>query len=132
MIIEAKKERALKEILVIAAALSVRDPRERPAEKQAHADQMHAKFKDPRSDFLSYLKLWDTYHATWKTVKTQNKMRKFCKEHFLSYIRMREWIDIHKELLSILEDLGGYTINKAHADYDSIHRSIVRANGGSP
>jgi ATP-dependent helicase HrpA len=125
MIIEAKKEKALREVLVIASALSVRDPRERPAEKQAQADQMQAGFKDPESDFLSYLRLWDAYHDTWKTLKTQNQMRKFCKKHFLSYIRMREWIDIHQEIASILADLGGYPVNKAPADYDSIHRSIV-------
>lgn len=125
MILEAKKERALREVLIIASALCVRDPRERPAEKQALADQAHAAFNDPRSDFLSYLKLWDAYQDASVTFKSQNKMHRFCKAHFLSYARMREWIDIHQEISAILNELGGYPVNTDPADYGAVHRAIL-------
>lgn len=125
MIIEAKKESALREVMIIASALSVRDPRERPSEKQTQADQMHATFKDPQSDFISYLRMWDAFHNVRKTRKSRNAMRKFCKEHFLSYIRMREWIGIYQEITSILTGIRGYAINTNPADYDAIHRAVV-------
>lgn len=83
MIIEARKEGCVHDIAVIASALTVQDPRERPMEKAAHADQMHARFKDVGSDFVTLLNLWNSYHRSWETLKTQNRIRKFCREHFL-------------------------------------------------
>ena len=108
MLIEAKKEGVIREVAVIAAALSVQDPRERPMELEAKADEMHSRFKEPKSDFLTFLKIWNDYHETWEKFKTQNQMRKFCKTHFLSFNRMREWQDIHEQILTILDELGEY------------------------
>ena len=82
MVIAAKEEMALREVLIIAAALSIVDPRERPFDKQAEADGMHKKFSVPGSDFLSFVRLWDAYQQEWSSLKTQNRMRKFCKEHY--------------------------------------------------
>ncbi|MGA1825507.1 MAG: ATP-dependent RNA helicase HrpA [bacterium] len=125
MIIEARKEDVVSEIIIIASALSIQDPRERPAEKQGLADEMHSRFMVPESDFLSLLKIWDAYHDTLERLKTQNQMRKFCNSHFLSYRRMREWRDIHEQISIILKEEGGYPMHKIHANYDRIHRAIL-------
>ena len=104
MILEARKEGCLPEIVVIAAALAIQDPRERPAEKEAQADQAHARFKDPASDFSALLTLWRRSYESGDSPKTENRLRRFCREHFLSYRRMREWRDIHDQILSILAE----------------------------
>lgn len=126
MILAAKEESALREVLVIAAALSIVDPRERPFDKQAEADSMHKKFVVPGSDFLSFVKLWDAYQQEWDSLKTQNKMRKFCKEHFLSYTRMQEWHDVHQLLYETVVKMNGFYQNmKATASADAVHRSLL-------
>lgn len=125
MVLSARKEGALREVKIIASALSIVDPRERPFDKQAEADLMHKKFRDQASDFLLYVNLWDAYQNEWKTLKTQNKMRKFCKEHFLSYIRMQEWHDVHQQLHETLHHLKKYHENTDPAHYDAIHRSVL-------
>ncbi len=104
MLMEARENGCLDEITVIAAALSIQDPRERPTEKQAEADAKHAKFADPESDFAALLNIWRRYHETWEKVKTQSQMRKYCKENFLSFKRMREWRDVRHQLRAILEE----------------------------
>ena len=116
---------ALAEILIIAAALSIQDPRERPFEKASEADERHKAFMDPRSDFLTYLNLWQEYHDKWEQLQTQNKMRKFCRQHFLSYTRMREWCDLHRELTAILKDQKKLRLRRDPAEYDSIHKAIL-------
>jgi ATP-dependent helicase HrpA len=103
MILQARTEKALREVLVIAAGLSVQDPRERPLDKQQQADAAHRRFRHPDSDFLTLLNIWDTYHDEFERL-TQAKLRRFCHEHFLSYTRMREWRDIHAQLLDVLEE----------------------------
>ncbi len=130
MIIEAKKEGCVQDMAVIASALTVQDPRERPVEKASHADQMHARFKDAGSDFVSLLTLWNAYHRSWDTLKTQNKMRKFCREHFLSYPRMDEWRHIHQQISLILKELGIANSNSTkeaspETRYAGIHRSVL-------
>lgn len=130
MMLEAKKEGCVSEVAVIAAALSIQDPRERPIEKAAQADQMHAPFKDPESDFITLLNIWNRYHKTWGTLKTQNKMRKFCNRHFLSFVRMREWRDIHEQITRILGEHGikADTVRKREpleSRYAGIHRAIL-------
>jgi len=95
----------LREVLIIAAALSVQDPRERPMDKQELADQAHAPFRDESSDFLGYLKLWNWYHQTAREVSS-SKLRKLCQENFLSFVRMREWHDIHQQLLALTTEMG--------------------------
>lgn len=131
MILEAEKEGCLKEVAVIASALSIQDPREWPAEKLEEARRMHEPFKHPASDFMTLLNIWDRFHETWTALKTQNRMRAFCREHFLSFRRMREWIDLHGQISEILEELGlsAGEPQKEMPDhrtlYGGIHRAIL-------
>jgi ATP-dependent helicase HrpA len=131
MILEAMKEGCLKEIVVIAAALSIQDPRERPVEKEAQADQAHKSFKDPASDFSFLLSLWRRAFGRDKTVKTQNGLRRFCRDHFLSYRRVREWRDIHDQILTVLTEQGlfakgeGAQAKEGEEFYAILHRSIL-------
>ena len=130
MILEAQEEGCVHDVAVIASALSIQDPRERPLEKAGQADQKHTRFKDPDSDFITLLNIWNYYHRSWETLRTQNKMRKFCKEHFLSFVRMREWHHIHQQLSSILEEQGikdqnQYSDRPGENRYACIHRSIL-------
>ena len=97
MILAAREEDVLHDVLIIAAALSVQDPRERPMEFQDAADQAHAKFRDESSDFLTFLHLWKAFHRQMKHL-SGSKLRKWCKENFLSFVRMREWNDVHQQL----------------------------------
>jgi ATP-dependent helicase HrpA len=130
MLIEAAKENALREVAVIAAALSIRDPRERPPEKAAQADAMHAPFKDERSDFLTLLNIWERFHGAFEGLDSQNKRRRFCREHFLSYSRMREWVSVHDQIIEILKDMK-VSLGRAHAAeiskplYAAIHKSVA-------
>jgi ATP-dependent helicase HrpA len=105
MILAAREENCLDEVLIIAAALSVQDPRERPMDKQDAADAAHAKFRDEDSDFVSYLNLWMFYHEQAKHL-SQSKLRKLCRDNFLSYMRMREWHDIHSQLHALVGEIG--------------------------
>lgn len=99
----AHEENCLGEILIIASALEVQDPRERPLEKQQQADESHKRFADEDSDFLSDLKLWDFYHKL-KNELSKGQLRKACHQNFLSWIRLREWVDVHAELVSIVQE----------------------------
>jgi ATP-dependent helicase HrpA len=125
MLLQAQRENALREVLVIAAGLSIQDPRERPFDRQDAAEAAHRRFHHPRSDFLALLNIWNAYHDTWESLPTQNQLRKFCKAHFLSFARMREWRDVQAQLQDALEDLGALNLNAAPADYEAIHRSIL-------
>ncbi|MHB8764766.1 MAG: ATP-dependent RNA helicase HrpA [Deferrisomatales bacterium] len=125
MLLEARKNRCLREVAVIASALSVQDPRERPAEKRAEADQAHARFRVPGSDFLEYLKIWDAFHDTLEELKSQGKVRKFCKAHFLSYNRMREWRDVHEQITGVLRGEPGFEPNGQPAEFAAIHKAIL-------
>ena len=125
MILEAREENALREVSVIAAGLSIQDPRERPTDAAAAADAMHKRFLDERSDFLTLLNIWNAYHDEWERLKTQSQMRKFCRSHFVSYLRMREWADLHRQIREVLKEGNGFQENMTPADYDAIHRSIL-------
>ncbi|MFA4916843.1 MAG: ATP-dependent RNA helicase HrpA [Syntrophales bacterium] len=130
MILEAQKEGCVEEVTVIAAALSTQDPRERPVEKAAQADQVHAPFKDVASDFITLFNIWNKYHRSLERLQTQNRMRKFCKEHFLSFNRMREWIYVKKQISLILKEQriakpGKDADRDQESYYDRIHRSIL-------
>ena len=103
MILAAAEEGCLPEVLVIAAVLEVQDPRERPAEKQQAADERHAQFADPASDFLSYLRLWNFYHELREKL-SRNQLRRACQQNFLSFNRMREWLDIHRQLKQLVDE----------------------------
>ena len=123
MVLAADKLACLTEVLVIASALSIQDPRERPMDKQQAADQAHSQFKDERSDFLAYLKLWAHHHDQKKHL-SQNKLRKYCKENFLSFLRLREWHDIHQQLHVQVTQMG-FKPNSQVADYQSIHQALL-------
>jgi len=144
MLIEAKKEECLPEVAVIVAALSIQDPRERPAEKAAAADRAHAVFNDPLSDFVSLLNIWNRFHeATGTGSGTTARMKRFCTTGFLSFRRMREWRDIHGQIISILKehrwlpegalrpprDFAAHTQTKGDKNftplYGAMHRSIL-------
>jgi ATP-dependent helicase HrpA len=105
MVLAARDENVMDEVLIIAAALSVQDPRERPMDQQDAADAAHQPFRDASSDFLSYLKLWNWYHEQASSISS-NKLRKLCRENFLSYVRLREWHDVHGQLRTIVGELG--------------------------
>jgi ATP-dependent helicase HrpA len=104
MILAARDENCLDEVLVIAAALSVQDPRERPMDKQELADAAHAKFRDERSDFVALLNLWHWYHEQARHL-SGSKLRKLCRDNFLSWVRLREWHDIHGQLHGLVAEL---------------------------
>lgn len=125
MILQAQKERALREVLVIASAISIQDPRVRPLEQEKAADQEHKRFVDGESDFIALLNIWKAYHDTFEKLRTQSQMRKFCKQHFLSFNRMREWRDIYMQIRHTLREMGAFRMNRDDAGYDAIHRSVV-------
>ena len=125
MLLQSQHEHATRELLIIAAGLSIQDPRERPLDKKDAAAAAHKRFTDPQSDFLALLKIWDAVHDQWERLRTQGQRRKFCKANFLSYLRMREWQDLHAQLHGALEDLGRFKLNESNADYAAIHRSIL-------
>ena len=123
MILAGHEEHCLHEILILAAALEVQDPRERPLEKQQAADQVHAQFAHPESDFLAYLKLWD-YFWSMKDQLSGSQLRKSCKQSYLSYNRMREWLDVHHQLLEVVQQLG-WKPGPRLDDYTAIHRALL-------
>ena len=125
MLLQAHEEDALREVLVIAGALGIQDPRERPLEQQEEADRVHRQFVDRQSDFITLLNIWNAYHDKLEELRTQNRMRKFCKSQFLSYVRMREWRDIHAQLTQILREMASFKLNEQPAEYDAIHRSVL-------
>lgn len=123
MVLQANQERSLHEVLIIVAALSVQDPKIRPSDKQQKADEKHSVFTDKTSDFLSWLKLWNWYHEQRKHL-SKSQLRKTCTQHFLSYLRMREWVDLHGQLLGISRELK-LTPNKEEAKPDAIHKAML-------
>jgi ATP-dependent helicase HrpA len=125
MLLQSQHEHATRELLIIAAGLSIQDPRERPMDKKEAAAAAHKRFADPQSDFLTLLKIWDAVHDEWERIRSQGQRRKFCRTNFLNYQRMREWQDLHAQLHGALEDLGRFKLNESSADYATIHRSIL-------
>jgi len=124
IIIEARSFDCLTEIVIIAAALAIQDPRVRPAEKQQQADESHQRFSDPNSDFIALLNIWKTYHKenpgfSWSALK------KFCKNHYLSFQRMREWLDLEEQLRRLVRRQKRFNFNSEPAAYEAIHRSLL-------
>jgi ATP-dependent helicase HrpA len=95
----------LADVLIIAAAMSLQDPRERPMDRHAQADAAHAKFRDPRGDFVGFLRLWDWWRDARRRL-SWSRLRKTCEESFISFVRMREWEDIHRQLAAIVGNLA--------------------------
>ncbi|MFI0829001.1 ATP-dependent RNA helicase HrpA [Streptomyces roseolus] len=105
MVLEADKNGCAREVMVIAAALSIQDPRERPSEKQAQADQQHARFKDETSDFLAFLNLW-RYVREQQRERGSSSFRRMCKQEYLNFLRIREWQDIYAQLRTVAKQMG--------------------------
>ena len=123
MILAARQEGCLAEMVVIASALAAQDPRERPADAAAAADQAHAKWKDERSEFLSYLKLWHAADEVWKH-ESSNKQRQWCRQNFISWLRLREWRDVHGQLMTLCHE-HSWKENQEPASYDAIHKALL-------
>lgn len=123
MLIEANRSKCLKECLIIAAALSIQDPRERPADKQQAADQKHAEYRDKESDFVTLLNLWELYEEQRQSLSS-NQLRTYCKKHFLNFMRMREWRDVHYQLRILCKELK-FVENDSNAGYEAVHKSIL-------
>lgn len=124
MLLQAVKERCVPEVLVIAAALSVQDPRERPAEHREEAQAMHRRFNHPESDFLTLWNIWEAYHTDCERLSLR-QLKKFCATHFLSFPRMREWREIHDQLGEAMERFPGVDRGGPPAEYDQIHRALL-------
>jgi ATP-dependent helicase HrpA len=123
MLVEADKTGCLREVLVIAAALSVQDPRERPTEQRQAADEKHARFSEDGSDFLAYLKLWD-YVAEQREALSGSRFRRQLRDEFLHYLRIREWWDLHGQLRQAARS-AGMTVNDVTPDGDRIHQALL-------
>ncbi|MBZ2167903.1 ATP-dependent RNA helicase HrpA [Marinobacter sp. F4216] len=123
MLITAAEQGSLAETLIIIAGLSVQDPRERPQEKQQAADQAHAPFNDKESDFVTLLNIWNFYEEQRQEL-SQNQMKKVCQKHFLSWMRMREWRDVHRQLTLLCREQK-FQFNDKSASYDALHRAIL-------
>ncbi|WP_457553678.1 ATP-dependent RNA helicase HrpA [Desulfobacula sp.] len=106
ILIEADKNGCLKEAVVITTALSISDPRQRPADQTQAADQKHALFKDPGSDFVTLLNIWDAVKTAEKKLRSRSRLKKYCQDHFLSFKRLREWNEIHGQIIRILKEHG--------------------------
>ena len=123
MLVEAGKYSSLNEALIIVSALAVMDPRERPIDKKEASDNYHKRFNDEKSDFISFLKLYSYLTSLQKTLSASAFKRQLKKE-FISYLRVREWFDVHRQLKSTLQSLK-FKFNEVEADYEAIHRAII-------
>ncbi|MDX2596231.1 MULTISPECIES: ATP-dependent RNA helicase HrpA [Streptomyces] len=127
MVLEADKNGCVREVMVIAAALSIQDPRERPADKQAQADQQHARFKDETSDFLAFLNLW-RYVREQQKERGSSSFRRMCKQEYLNFLRIREWQDIYSQLRTVAKQMGMHLEEPAagaDAPADRVHVSLL-------
>ncbi len=124
MIIAAKQENCLREVLIIASALSVQDPRDRPFDRADAADRAHQPFQDERSDFMAYLKIWQFFDEAIKHKKSNRKLMEQFQAHFLSHRRMREWRDIHGQLAAVTGEMN-LRENEIPATFEQIHRALL-------
>jgi ATP-dependent helicase HrpA len=123
VLVEAAQLGCLQEALVIVSALGIQDPRERPLEKQQAADQAHRRFFHPDSDFCTWLNLWQ-YYEEQRQALNSSQLRRFCLKEFLSWMRMREWREVHRQLLLLCQELK-LPLNRSPADYDVIHKALL-------
>ena len=105
------------------SALTIQDPRERPTDKRQQADEKHRKFRGDKSDFLDYLNLWQEWEEQRQEL-TNRKLRAWCEKHYLSFIRMREWREIHFQLKVLVREQG-WQLNQKPADYQQLHMSLL-------
>ncbi|MGW3155439.1 ATP-dependent RNA helicase HrpA [Streptomyces sp. NPDC001089] len=123
MVLEADKNGCAREVMVIAAALSIQDPRERPSDKQTQADQQHARFRDETSDFLAFLNLW-RYVREQQRERGSSAFRRMCKQEFLNFLRIREWQDIYTQLRTVAKQMGIH-LNEEDAAGQAVHVSLL-------
>jgi ATP-dependent helicase HrpA len=123
ILIAGHERKALREMLVIASFLGVQDPRERPAEAREAADRAHAVFADERSEFVAILKLWEAFRVSHEDL-SQSKLRDWCGQRFLNFLRLREWRELHRQLLLQCEALS-WALNDTPADYADAHRALL-------
>ncbi|MEZ6242803.1 MAG: ATP-dependent RNA helicase HrpA, partial [Phycisphaerales bacterium] len=127
MVLAAREEDCLREVLVIATALATQDPRDRPLDKRDAADEAHAKFRDERSDFLDYLNIWAFYHEQSKKL-SRSKLQKACAQNFLSARRLNEWREVYRQVRGLLVEMGATPRHAGQgepADYDRVHRALL-------
>jgi len=123
MIVESKRHGVTREVLAITAGLTIQDPRERPLEKRAHADQLHARFVDPTSDFLTLLNLWNYLKDREKEL-SGNQFRRLCRSEYLNFLRIREWADLYRQLSRAAKQVH-LTVGDASTNPDGIHKSLL-------
>ncbi|MDV7102819.1 ATP-dependent RNA helicase HrpA [Vibrio sp. TH_r3] len=123
MVIEATRYSCLKEVMVITAALSIQDPRERPTEHKQASDEKHRRFFDKESDFLTFVNLWD-YLQQQQNELSSNQFRKQCKKDFLNYLRIREWQDVYFQLHQSMREMDT-KLNSEPGNYESIHSALL-------
>lgn len=130
MLIEGARRKVLDELLIISSALSVQDPRERPMERQQAADQAHAQWKDPDSDFAALINLWRGFEEKRQGLGS-NQLRNWCRKNFLNYLRLREWRDAHRQLLLICREMKLLNQQKhndneqANLNYEAVHQAVL-------
>ncbi|KGJ79615.1 ATP-dependent helicase [Cryobacterium roopkundense] len=123
MVIESKKQGTSREVMAIVAGLTIQDPRERPLERRAQADQLHARFADPTSDFLTLLNLWN-YLEKQQNELGSSAFRRLCKNEYLNYLRVREWQDVLRQLRQLAKPLGLH-LGEPSTNPDGVHRSLL-------
>jgi ATP-dependent helicase HrpA len=124
MILAALDNACLTEMLIIASALSVQDPRDRPMEHQQAADEAHKKFADEKSEFLTYIKIWRWFEQAIEHKRTNRQLMETCRTNFLSQVRLREWRDVHSQLLTIVKEQG-WRMNELPATYENLHTALL-------
>ncbi len=124
ILLSAKEQNALKEVTIIASALATQDPRDRPMDQAAAADQAHLQFADERSEFLSFVKLWNWYQDALQHKHSNRQLENLCKSKFLSPRRLREWRDVHGQLHTMLGEKG-WKENSLAATYEQVHLSLL-------
>ncbi|PLR48566.1 ATP-dependent RNA helicase HrpA [Chimaeribacter arupi] len=123
MVLEAQKNGCVREVMIITAALSIQDPRERPLDKQQASDEKHRRFADKDSDFLAFVNLWDYLKEQQKALSSA-QFRKLCRSDFLNYLRVREWQDIYTQLRQVVKELG-LPVNSLPAEYREVHCALL-------
>lgn len=123
MVLAGAEEGSLHDVLIVASALSVQDPRERPFDKQDLADAAHEKFKDEKSDFLTLINIWKAFHQQEKAL-SHSRLRRWCKENFLSYLRLREWHDVHRQIREVADQMG-LKVGQGTGDADRLHKALL-------
>ncbi len=125
IIIESMALGSSREINILAAALSIQDPRVRPPDKEHKADEVHRQFVDKKSDFLTLLNIWNAFFVPGEEAPSKSRLSRFCKAHFLSWQRMREWMDVHEQISRLLREHKSVGGGDAPAGFEAIHMALT-------